>query len=227
MAKSAAKKKPDQHRETGALDVIGVGDRAGPGKFRLTRSVKQPPIRADAAFHGLPRLVNRLNDIVVDAVSFRARDKIAEQHGLVDSAGIGVVKIVTRAWPAEFGNDNPLSGVHPAQAVIGFEGAVDGIGGVETGPVRQDVRGDKIDRRCQFRVIDPGRPKSPVLTGTGLDLFTRWMSLMRSSTPVSVCNIVSLPTMIALTLLLCRQDRAQNEFRARCAPGSCRSRRRP
>jgi len=43
---------------------------------------------------------------------------------------------------------------------------------------------------------------SPVVTGTGLDFFTLWMILMRSSTLVSVRNIVSLPTTMALTLLL-------------------------
>ena len=42
---------------------------------------------------------------------------------------------------------------------------------------------------------------SPVVTGTGLDLFTRWMSCMRSATLISARNVVSLPTTIALTLL--------------------------
>ena len=43
---------------------------------------------------------------------------------------------------------------------------------------------------------------SPVVTGTGLERFTRWMSLMRSSTLISARSIVSLPTTMALTLLL-------------------------
>jgi hypothetical protein len=45
---------------------------------------------------------------------------------------------------------------------------------------------------------------SPVVTGTGLDLFTCWMNLMRSSAVTSLRSMASLPTTIAFTLLLCR-----------------------
>src|ERR1700691_1014467 len=41
---------------------------------------------------------------------------------------------------------------------------------------------------------------SPVDTGTGLERFTLWMSLMRSSTLISARSVVSLPTMMALFL---------------------------
>ena len=45
---------------------------------------------------------------------------------------------------------------------------------------------------------------SPVVTGTGLCRFTFWMSWIRSSTLISARSVVSLPTTMALTLLLWR-----------------------
>ena len=42
---------------------------------------------------------------------------------------------------------------------------------------------------------------SPVVTGTGLDRFTFWMSLISSGTVISARSVVSLPTTMALTLL--------------------------
>ena len=70
--------------------MIGIEDRSGPGEFRLARGVEQAPVGADAAFEGLPRLVERFDDVVVDAAGFGARDEVADDRGLLDAARIGV-----------------------------------------------------------------------------------------------------------------------------------------
>src|SRR5262249_15973317 len=44
------------------------------------------------------------------------------------------------------------------QLAIEFDGFVDGLARVESVPVRQDVGGDEIDRRCKLRMFDPHRP---------------------------------------------------------------------
>ena len=116
---------PEQHRKAGALAVIGIGDGSGPGEFRLPRRVEQAPIGADAAFHGLPRLIDRLDDVVVDAVGLGAGDEIAQNLGLFHAAGIGVMEVVAGARPAEFGDHDPLAGMHLAQLVVELDGVVD------------------------------------------------------------------------------------------------------
>ena len=68
------------------------------------------------------------------------------------------MEIVTRAWPAEFGDHDALAGMHLPQLVVELDGVVHRMGGVEAFPVRQDVRGDEVNGRCQLRMIDPDRP---------------------------------------------------------------------
>ena len=69
--------------------VIRIADRAGPVEFRMTRGVEQAPIGTDAAFEDLPRLVDRFDDVVVNAIGFGARDEVAQHDGLLDGARIG------------------------------------------------------------------------------------------------------------------------------------------
>ena len=147
-----------EDREAGSLDVVRVGNGTGPGKLRFTRGIEQTPVRSDAAFEGFPGLIDRLDDVVVDAVGLGARDEVAQHDRLLDAAGIGVVEIVAGARPAEFGDHDPLAGVHPAQLVVELDGVVDRIGGVEPLPIGQDMRGNEIDGRGELRMIDPDRP---------------------------------------------------------------------
>ncbi len=149
---------PEQNGKAGALDVVGIGDRSGPGEFGLARGVEHAPIGTDAAFHRLPGLIDRLDDVVVDAVGLGAGDEITQNHGLLDAAGIGVVEIIAGARPAEFGDHDPLAGVDPAQLVVELDGVVDRVRGVKAFPIGQDVRGNEIDRRGELRMVDPDRP---------------------------------------------------------------------
>ena len=95
--------------------------------FGCAGSVEQPPIGTDAAFHRLPGLIDGFDDVVVDAVSLGAGDEITQHLGLLDPAGIGVVEIVAGARPAEFGDHDPLAGMHPAQLVVELDGVVDRV----------------------------------------------------------------------------------------------------
>ena len=57
------------------------------GEFRLAVGVEHAPIGADAAFVGLPRLVERLDDRIVDAHGVGAGDEIADDLGLGQRIG--------------------------------------------------------------------------------------------------------------------------------------------
>ena len=68
------------------------------------------------------------------------------------------MEIIAGAGPTEFGDDDPLAGMHLAQPVVELDGVVDRAGGVEALPVGQDMRGDEVDGRCELGMIDPDRP---------------------------------------------------------------------
>ena len=68
------------------------------------------------------------------------------------------MEVIAGTGPAEFGDDDPLAGMHLAQPVVELDGVVDRARGVEAFPVGQDMRGDKVDRRGKLGVIDPDRP---------------------------------------------------------------------
>src|SRR5208337_4225594 len=98
---------------------------AGPGELCLPGGVEQAPVRPNAAFGALPGLIDALDDVVVDAIGLCSRDKIADDHGLLCSAGIGVVEVIAGTRPAEFGDHDPLARIHAAQIVVESDGAVD------------------------------------------------------------------------------------------------------
>ena len=81
---------PEQDGETGDLPVVGIADQPGPGELGLPRGVEHAPIGADAAFVGLPRLVEGFDEVVVDAVGLGARGEIAQHRRLLDAARIGI-----------------------------------------------------------------------------------------------------------------------------------------
>ena len=147
-----------QQGDAGKLPVIRIADRAGPAELGVTRRIEQAPIGADAAFEYLPRLIDGFDDVVVDAVGLGARDEFSQSDGLLDAAGIGGFQIIAGARPAELGDDDALAGIGAAQLVINDDGLIDRLGFRETFPIRQDMRGDVIDRRHQFRMFDPDVP---------------------------------------------------------------------
>ncbi len=148
----------ERERKPSQLPEVRVIDRSGPGELRLARGVEHAPVHADAALVGLPRLVERLDDVVVDAVSFGARNEFAQDAGLLDAAGVRAAHVVARARPAEFGDHDALAGMRLAQLVIGVDGQPDDFIGWDAIPIVQDVGGDEIDRRSKLRMVDPDRP---------------------------------------------------------------------
>ena len=148
----------EPEREAGELPVVRVMDRSGPGELGVARGVEHTPVHADAALVGLPRLVERFDDVVVDAVGFGARDEFAKDRRLLDPPRIGVAHVVARARPAEFGDHDALAGMRLAQLVVDVDGQPDDLAGGEAVPIMQDVGGDEIDRGGQLRMVDPHRP---------------------------------------------------------------------
>ena len=108
----------DEHGDGRELPVVGVDDRPGPGEFRLARGVQDAPIGTDAAFEEFPGLIDRLDDVVFHADGFGAGDEVAQHHGLLERAGIGIAQIVAGARPAEFGDHDPLAGELLAQQLV-------------------------------------------------------------------------------------------------------------
>ena len=147
-----------QQRDAGEPPVVGLGERAGPVELGLARSVEQTPIGADAAFENLPGLIDRFDDVVVDAVGARARDEVAQDGGLFDAAGVGILQIIAGARPAELGDHDALAGIGLAQLVVDQDSLVDGLRVREAFPVGQHVRGDVVDRRNQLGMRDPDVP---------------------------------------------------------------------
>ncbi len=138
--------------------MIGVGDRADPSEFRIPRGVEDAPIRTDAAFESLPRLVEGLDDVVVDAKRIGAREEIADHRRLGEASRDGVTAIVAGARPAKFRDDDALSRIGLTQGVIDAHRLFDRGLFRQSLPIGQDVRGDEIDGGRQLRMLEPDVP---------------------------------------------------------------------
>ena len=149
---------PEQDRKTAELPMVGITHYSRPCEFGLARGIEHAPIHADAAFVGLPGLIECLDDVVIDAVSVRPRDEVAQYRGLLDPAGNCLEHVVAAARPAELGDDDALAGMGATQLVVEFDRPVDRLAGGEAIPIGQDVSGDEIDRRGKLRMVDPDRP---------------------------------------------------------------------
>ncbi len=148
----------DRDRDAGDLPVVRPVDRTDPGEFRLARGVEHAPVAANAALADLPRLIERFDDVVVDAEGVGARHEIAQHHRLFEAAGLGCAVVVAGARPAELGDHDALAGMEPAQLVVGADGVVDRLLIGLVVPVRQDMSADEVDRRCKLRIVAPDVP---------------------------------------------------------------------
>ncbi len=66
--------------------------------------------------------------------------------------------VVAGTGPTKLGDHDALAGMRGAQLVVELDGLVDGLSCAESVPIRQDVRGDEVDRRSKLRMLDPHRP---------------------------------------------------------------------
>src|SRR4030088_3302384 len=138
--------------------MVWVVDKPSPTELGVPRGIEHAPIHADAAFVGLPWLVDGLNDIVVDAISLGASDEIAQHGRLLDTTRLGLEAVVPRARPAEFRDHDALAWVDGAQLVVVSDGFVDHFFGRDPDPVFKDMRSDEIDRGSELRMVPPDRP---------------------------------------------------------------------
>ena len=221
----------EQDRQAGHFPVVGVADQSGPGELGLARGVEHAPVLADAAFVGLPRLVEGFDHVVVDTVGFRPGGEVTQHGRLLEPAGIGIVHVVAAARPAELGDHDPLAGMERAQLVVGEDRLVDRLACRKAFPVGQHMGGDEIHRRGELGMIPPGRPdftggdwdgalsldalddpdqlvEAPLHTQVAERFSVERLSSLRrlversESRPArSVRSTVSLPTTIALTLV--------------------------
>src|SRR5262249_24066985 len=139
---------------------------AGPRELRLAGGIEDAPVAADAAFGDLPGLIERLDDVVVDAEVIGARHELAQHGRLLEPSGLGGGAVVAAAWPAELGDHDALAGMLLSQIEEDFERVIDRLGVGRLVPIGQDVGGDEIDGRRELRKIAPDLPGL-----TGRDLY--------------------------------------------------------
>ena len=146
----------DEDRDGGNLPVIRVGDRTGPGELGLMPRVEQAPIGTDAAFTRFPRLIERFDDVVVDAARFGLGGEVANDRRLLDRTGVGVAPIVAGARPSELGDDHTLAGERAPQFVVPQHRLIDGLALGDLVPVGQNVGRDVVDGVDELRMGRPG-----------------------------------------------------------------------
>ncbi len=130
-------------------------DGPGKGEFRITVGVEDAPIGSDAAFEGLPRLVEGLDDRVVDAHGIGAGYEVAYDRGLGERARHRVLAIKAGARPAELGDHDALARISLPQPVIDIDGMVDGERAGHAFPIGQNVHGEVVDGGSKLGVLQP------------------------------------------------------------------------
>ena len=117
---------PDGQRRHHLRQEVRRLHRTGKGEFRIPVGVEDAPIGPDAAFIGLPRLIEGFDDRIIDAHRVRAGDEIAHDLCLSDRARLGVLAIEPGARPAELGDHDAFAGIGLAQPLIDLHGVIDG-----------------------------------------------------------------------------------------------------
>ena len=119
-------KRANEDGEQSRLPVVGVDERSRPCKFGPQRRIEDAPIGTDVALEKFFRLIDRLDNIVVDAKNVGLRNEVAQQAGLADRTRDGALKIVPRTWPAKLPDDDFLARIGRTQPVVDRERSLDG-----------------------------------------------------------------------------------------------------
>ncbi len=161
-AEQAAQHERQPHRAA----VLGA-ERARQGELRIAVGVEHPPVGADRAFVRLPGLVERLDQVVVEAVLDCHRGEAAQEGGGVDPAGQGAVAHAAGARPADFADENVLASKRvddlPANGTDMCSGPSGGNWKIL--PIGQDMDGDEIDGIGNVAVAQPEFPYIGVSDG--------------------------------------------------------------
>ncbi len=134
-------------------------------EFRVAPGIEQAPIGTDAAFEGLPRLVEGLDDRIFDPHRLGPGDEIAHDLRLGERARHGGLAVQSGARPAELGDHDALAGIGLPQALIVLHRMIDGgdAGNAlpnKAGRVRRCSRPPKRAPGAGAR-CSPPRPWSP------------------------------------------------------------------
>ncbi len=128
-------------------------------EFLLTRGVEHAPVGAHRTFvAGLPRLVERFDHEVVEALAVELVDQRAQVDRLIRRRRIGATAHATVARPADLGQQQRFFREHLFQVAGAVEDELPGLVHGNEFPVRQNVRGDQVDVLGQFRVFFPDVP---------------------------------------------------------------------
>src|SRR5689334_24433181 len=119
--------------------------------------IEDAPIGPESSLVGLPRLIEGLDDRVVDAHGVGAGDEVAHHLGLDKRARHGVLAIESRARPAEFGDHDALAGISLPKFLIGMQGMVNRDRSRQALPIGKDMHGDIVDRGGEFGIFEPNR----------------------------------------------------------------------
>jgi hypothetical protein len=148
----------DEYRQQGRLPVVGVDQRSGPGEFRPQRCVEDAPVRPDIALEQFLRLIDRLDDVVVDATRVGGCHEIAQQHGLADRIGHRALEIVPGAGPAELADHDFLARIFGAQLVVERERPLERGLLRHALPVGENMGEHLVDGVDELGVVDEGFP---------------------------------------------------------------------
>src|SRR5262245_54447470 len=107
--------------------MVRIRDRPGPFELRMTRGVKNSPIWANATVKYLPRLIDRCDNIVIDAVGLGPRSEVAPHDGLIHAARVRILVVVASPPPAELGDHNAFARISFAEFVVNHDGLVDRV----------------------------------------------------------------------------------------------------
>ena len=117
-------------------------------ELRGVVTVIQPPIAADCTLQfSLPRLIKRLNGVVVYFFQIRTHRELTNETRLVDQARHCTLALSAKAWPTRFANHHLLAFQFIFNLLVNVADMSDGIANLDRAvfPIRQDVDSDKGD----------------------------------------------------------------------------------
>ena len=225
----------DQRREPGFPRPVRIlDDRAGERELLLAVRVEHAPVRAGETFvRRLPRLVDRLHDVVVELFLLRDVEPLAKEMRFVRERGLRGLAPVAVRRPADFADDHRLVG----KALVGDELAhrailaehpADRILARHELPVRQDVHGDEVDVADQLGMALPcverlgGRHRDVELRARAIEVADQ---LLRRKI-AEQHGLVADDGAIDVVVFPAERDQTLRA-RARCARCACRATRRP
>ena len=143
--------------------VRHVRHRPGQHALVLTIGIEQSPVAADRALGGrpLPGLVDRLDQVVADPALGGASRKLADEARLVDDPRLARTAHSSRGGPAGFADHHGLAGEARAKPGVALQHLGRRLGHRRWSrivPVRQQMDGQEVHGRRDFRVLEPELP---------------------------------------------------------------------